>query len=109
MGNLEVAERDCEKCHQPFFSDAKFCGHCGHSQIEAATDQSTSRVVQQFATETAREIKKSTHEALKSDLGKKMAAGAAIGAVAAAAVPFVGWATGAVVGAGFIAYKRLTK
>ena len=44
-----------------------------------------------------------------SDLGKSVIAGAAIGAVAAAILPFVGWGLGAVVGGGYGAYRKLRK
>ncbi len=44
-----------------------------------------------------------------SDLGKSMIKGAAIGAVAAAVLPFVGWGLGAIVGGGYGAYRKLRK
>ena len=48
-------------------------------------------------------------EFASSDLGKSMIAGAAVGAEAAAILPFVGWGFGAVVGAGYGAYRKLRK
>ena len=44
-----------------------------------------------------------------SDLGKTIVKGAAIGAVAAAILPFVGWTFGAVAGGGYAAYRKLRK
>ena len=46
---------------------------------------------------------------LKSETGRKVAAGAAIGAVAAVVVPFVSIGVGAVVGAGVAAFRRFAK
>ena len=66
-------------------------------------------LAKQFAKGALGEVRTTAREVLASDLGKKMAAGAALGAAAATAIPFVGWATGAAFGAGFIAYKRLMK
>ena len=65
--------------------------------------------LREFAEGAVSEIKSTSRSVLKSDTGKKMAAGAAIGAVAAAALPVIGWGAGAIIGAGFIAYKRLIK
>lgn len=47
--------------------------------------------------------------AATSDLGKTVLKGAAIGAVAAAVLPFVGWVFGAVAGGGYAAYRKLKK
>jgi hypothetical protein len=46
---------------------------------------------------------------LKSATGKKVAAGAAIGAVAAVAIPFVSVGVGAIVGAGVAVLRRFAK
>ena len=41
--------------------------------------------------------------------GKKIAAGAVIGAIVAVPVPFVGWFAGAVIGGGLVALRKLMK
>lgn len=92
----------------------KFCPQCGHSlaaqaPAKVSNAESTVELVRDFATGATREIKDTGRAALRSELGKKMAAGAAIGAVAAAVIPFIGWGVGAVAGAGLVAYRRLLK
>jgi hypothetical protein len=59
-----------------------------------------------FATGAAEEIRQTAEPVLKSETGKKVAAGAAIGAVAAVAIPFVSIGVGAIVGAGVVALRR---
>jgi hypothetical protein len=45
----------------------------------------------------------------RNDLGASIAKGAAIGAVVALPVPFIGPLTGAIVGAGIAAYNKLSR
>ena len=85
-------------------SGANFCAKCGASVTESATHYRTTadddlRAARTFA-EDAR------HRA-PSTLGARMAKGAAIGAVAALPIPFIGPITGAIVGAGIAAYTKL--
>jgi hypothetical protein len=74
-----------------------------------AAQESSGALIKDFAAGAAREARETGKAALRSKTGQRMAAGAALGAVAAAAVPFIGWATGAVLGAGIVAYRRLLK
>ena len=60
----------------------------------------------EFATGTAEELRKTGRTVLTSETGTKVAAGAAIGAVAAVAIPFVSMGVGALVGAGIVAFRR---
>ena len=108
MSDVQSASKRCLKCDTSVWDDAKFCSECGYSLVAAEPPRDTLTEVKEFALGTVTEIQKGSREALKSETGKKMAAGAATGAVLATAIPFVGWGTGAFLGAGFIAYKRLT-
>jgi len=59
----------------------------------------TARVVGSTAVETAKFVASTAKEGLKSDMGKSIATCAALGAVIAMPIPFVGSALGASVGA----------
>jgi uncharacterized membrane protein YvbJ len=116
MAVTEMLDVSCQQCGFNINEGSKFCSECGsaltapESRVASPpSSETTASLVRDFAAGTMRQIDETGRSALKSDLGKKMAAGAAIGAVAAAAIPFIGWATGAVAGAGFIAYQRLLK
>ncbi|MGZ8997611.1 MAG: hypothetical protein ACXW2T_02025 [Allosphingosinicella sp.] len=63
-------------------------------------------MIADFASGAADEIKRTAEPILKSETGRKVAAGAAIGAVAAVVVPFVSIGVGAVIGAGVAAFRR---
>lgn len=99
-----------EKCEADLPPGANFCPACGAPATkEEAEDISATSAIRQFATGTVEEMKTVGREALKSDIGKKMAAGAALGAVAAAALPFVSAGVGALFGGGYVLFKRITK
>jgi hypothetical protein len=105
--------RVCNKCAAELPDNANFCLSCGASQSEAAgveteavPGESVGEMLAGFASGTAAEIKRTTAPLLKSDTSKKVAAGAAIGAVAAVAIPFVSIGLGAVIGAGVAALRR---
>ena len=109
----------CVECNSTLSDQSKFCSECGAKVRESASVEtpaetaeapsSKAAAVKQYAKDVAEEAGELSKTALKSDPGKKMAAGAAIGAVVAVPVPFVGPAVGAVVGAGIVAFRRLTK
>jgi hypothetical protein len=99
--------RVCTKCATALPEGANFCPSCGTATgAEGENGQSVGEMLVSFASGTAEEIKKTTAPILTSETGKKVAAGAAIGAVAAVAVPFVSIGLGAVIGAGVAALRR---
>ena len=57
--------------------------------------------------EVADDIIDAGEEIIESPVTKKIAAGAAVGALVAAPLPIVGSATGAMIGAGLVAFKNL--
>lgn len=110
------AKMKCGDCGGELLETAKFCSECGSKVADADRDASEpegngskTALVKQYAVDVTHEAAELSKTALKSDLGKKIAAGAAIGAVVAIPVPFIGPGLGAVVGAGVVAFRRLTK
>ena len=100
----------CQACGHDMESGANFCAKCGASVTESATHYRTTadddlRAARAFS-EDARQRATGTSN---STLGATIAKGAAIGAVAALPIPFVGPITGAIVGAGIAAYTKLSK
>ncbi len=104
---------NCAYCDSNFESEANFCSNCGAAtgdkegvvasssrarQIKDATAK-TARVAGSTAVETAKFVGSTAKEGLKSDMGKSIATCAALGAVIAMPIPFVGSALGASVGA----------
>jgi hypothetical protein len=83
----------CQLCDAALAADARFCSQCG----AAVTTGKTAEEVRQHAA------------AGRDDLGASIAKGAAIGAVIALPVPFIGPLTGAIVGAGIAAYNKLSR
>lgn len=59
-----------------------------------------------YVSQAAQELAETGKEAMETELGKKMAGGAAIGALAGAPIPIVGWFAGALAGAGIVAYRH---
>lgn len=109
MGKPQTASGRCGKCDWPVWVEANFCSECGNAFKPVRPRDRIVAETKAFATGTLTEIEKGSRAVLQSDGGKKIAAGAAVGAVLAAAVPVIGWGTGALIGAGLVAYKRLTK
>jgi hypothetical protein len=102
--------RLCSKCSAGLPADAKFCPACGTAVAAGEPGrESVGAMLAGFASGTAEEIRQTAEPVLKSETGKKVAAGAAIGAVAAVVVPFVSIGVGAVVGAGVAAYRRFSR
>ncbi len=101
----------CQACGHDMESGANFCAKCGASVTESATHYRTTaeddlRAARAFSEEARH---RATGTTSNSTLGASMAKGAAIGAVAALPIPFVGPITGAIVGAGIAAYTKLSK
>jgi acetyltransferase-like isoleucine patch superfamily enzyme len=66
-------------------------------------------VAKNFVAGSAKEARVHAKELMKHPAAQKIAGGAALGAGAALIIPFVSIGVGAVVGAGFIAYRNLLK
>ena len=99
--------RLCNGCAAELADGANFCPGCGAAiQADQSGDPSMGEMLAGFASGTAEEIKNATRPVLTSPTGRKVAAGAALGAVAAVAVPFVSIGVGALVGAGIAALRR---
>ena len=101
----------CQACGKDLQSGANFCSACGASITESATHYRTTadddlRAARAFA-EDARQ--RATGSGSSGTLGASIAKGAAIGAVAALPIPFIGPITGAIVGASIAAYTKLSK
>ena len=99
--------RLCNGCAAELADGAKFCPACGGAiNADQEGNPTMGQMLAGFASGTAEEIKNATRPVLTSPTGKKVAAGAALGAVAAVAVPFVSIGVGALVGAGIAALRR---
>ena len=99
--------RICNLCSAELPDNAKFCPGCGQPIAgPEANGGSVGEMLAGFASGTAREIKSTAAPLLKSETSRKVAAGAAIGAVAAVAIPFVSIGLGALIGAGVVALRR---
>lgn len=105
MGDEAKLTRMCGSCSTSIPDGANFCPACG-TAIQAGGGESMGRMLAGFASGTAEEIRKASRPVLTSPTGKKVAAGAALGAVAAVAIPFVSIGVGALVGAGVAALRR---
>ncbi|NIJ21947.1 anti-sigma factor ChrR (cupin superfamily) [Sphingomonas naasensis] len=107
-----VRLEQCLHCEAGVDVDARFCPHCGKRVVRAAApaDDATLRATaSELARGTLGEVRTLTIEALKSKTGKRLAAGAALGAAAGVALPLLTVGAGAVLGAGYVAFKRLTR
>jgi hypothetical protein len=100
----------CVHCEHSVDTNAQFCSQCGRSAKRTTPDTGRARdVIAQFARGTFEEAKVLASSTLKSGTGQKLAAGAVLGAAAGLALPVLTIGTGAVLGAGYVAFKRLTK
>jgi hypothetical protein len=98
----------CQACGQDIQSGANFCANCGASVTESPTHYRTTADDDLHAARTfAEDARQRASGTTDSTLGASMAKGAAIGAVAALPIPFIGPITGAIVGAGIAAYTKL--
>ena len=98
--------RLCGKCAAEVPGGASFCPTCGTAVRADDQSETVGEMLVEFASGTAEEIRKTGRTVLTSETGKKVAAGAAIGAVAAVAIPFVSMGVGALVGAGIVVFRR---
>lgn len=98
----------CANCNALVGEDAKFCSVCGAS-LNQSSGLELLRSAKGYVCDAADDIIDAGQEVVTTDLGKKMAAGAAVGALCVAPIPVVGWAAGAIVGAGLVAFKHALK
>jgi hypothetical protein len=105
----------CNDCQSASSREAKFCMNCG-AALPVSENVDCLAEAKFFISEAAddivtvgREVVGSASEIVENDLTKKMMAGAALGAVAVLPIPVVGWAAGAAVGAGIVAYRHFSK
>jgi hypothetical protein len=79
----------------------------GSGSCEAPRDGNVFRQAKTLACEAADDMIDAGEEIATSPVTKKIAAGAAVGALVAAPLPIIGWAAGATIGAGLVAFKHL--
>ena len=101
--------RLCSNCSAELPDEANICSSCGTAvRADGDSGESVGEMLVGFASGTAEEIRQTGETVLKSETTKKVAAGAAIGAVAAVVLP-ISIGLGAVIGAGIAAIRRVGK
>jgi predicted nucleic acid-binding Zn-ribbon protein len=105
----------CNECDSTYPEGAKFCPECGAKTPEQLAAESFPNQAKHYVGEAADELWGATKDAYHTgkhiadvDSAKKIAGGAAIGAIASVIAP-VGLATGALIGAGVVAYRHVNK
>jgi hypothetical protein len=105
----------CNECNAEYGDGAKFCASCGEKTPEQRAAESIPNQAKHYVGEAADELWGATKDAFHTgkhladqDTVKKVAGGAAIGAAAAVIAP-IGLATGALIGAGIVAYRHVNK
>ena len=106
----------CSECSARISKRAKFCSKCGSQNIAAAESSQEESEFKTYAKDlvaesqvAAGEIKDAAVKGLKSETGKSMLVWGAFGAVAGAALPFVGPVVIGALGAGYGAVRKLAK
>jgi uncharacterized membrane protein YvbJ len=95
----------CNECNAEYSEGMKFCPQCGAKTPEQLAAESFPNQAKHYVGEAADELWGATKD---QDTVKKVAGGAAIGAAAAVIAP-IGLATGALIGAGIVAYRHVNK
>jgi RNA polymerase subunit RPABC4/transcription elongation factor Spt4 len=98
-------KRMCTHCDAALPEGAKFCPACG---VATGDGGATYEEAKAFVVNTAGEAEKAARDLMKNEDAQKIAGAAAVGAVAAIVLP-VSMATGALIGAGIMAYNRFVK
>lgn len=105
----------CNECATEISDGMKFCPKCGAKTPEKLAEESFPNQAKHYVGEAAEELWGATKDAYHTgkhladaDSAKKVAGGAALGAAAALVAP-IGIATGAVIGAGIVAYRHMNK
>ncbi|APG62867.1 hypothetical protein LPB140_08770 [Sphingorhabdus lutea] len=105
----------CNNCDFQITEGTRFCPQCGEKTNEQLSAESYAAQAKHYVGEAADELYGAAKEAFNggkkladADSAKKVAGGAAIGALAGVIAP-VGIAAGAAIGAGIVAYRHLNK
>jgi hypothetical protein len=109
----------CLSCKHDYSAGTKFCPQCGEKTPEQIAAESFPSQAKHYVNEAAEELWEATKDASKAaydngkhladqDSAKKIAGGAALGAAAGLLLP-IGVAASAVVGAGIVGYRHVTK
>jgi RNA polymerase subunit RPABC4/transcription elongation factor Spt4 len=98
-------KRMCTHCDAALPEGAKFCPACGVATGDGSTTYEEAKA---FVMNSASEAEKTARELMKNEDAQKIAGAAAVGAVAAIVLP-ISMVTGAVIGAGIMAYNRFAK
>lgn len=98
-------KRMCSHCDAALPEGAKFCPACGVATGDGSTTYEEAKA---FVMNSASEAEKTARELMKNEDAQKIAGAAAVGAVAAIVLP-ISMVTGAVIGAGIMAYNRFAK
>ncbi len=105
---------NCSMCDYIIEEGTKFCPQCGEKTAEQRAAESFGSQAKHYVGEAAQEFYGAAKDVYSNgkhladkDSAKKVAGGAAIGAVLG--IPVVGWAAGAAVGAGIVAYRHVQK
>jgi len=98
----------CVKCSAALPEEAKFCSQCGQG-VEADDSRRTLDAARDFVVGTANEAGNHARDIMQNPTAQKIAGGAALGAAAATVIPFLTSGVVAVLGAGYVAFKPLTK
>lgn len=105
---------NCNMCSTIFDEGTKYCPQCGEKTAEQRASESFASQAKYYVGEAASEFigaAKDTYDNGKyladKDSAKKVAGGAAIGALIG--IPIVGWTAGAALGAGIVAYRHIQK
>lgn len=98
-------KRMCTHCDAALPEGAKFCPACGVATGDGSTTYEEAKA---FVMNSAVEAEKTARDLMKNEDAQKIAGAAAVGAVAAIVLP-ISMATGALIGAGIMAYNRFAK
>ena len=98
-------KRMCAHCDAALPAGAKFCPVCGVATGDGSTSYEEAKA---FVLNSASEAEKTARDLMKNEDAQKIAGAAAVGAVAAIVLP-ISMVTGAVIGAGIMAYNRFAK
>jgi len=105
----------CNNCGTELSTGIKFCPQCGDKTPEQRAAESFTSQAKHYVGEAGKEFAGAAKDAYDNgkhladkDSAKKVAGGAAIGALASVVAP-IGLITGAAVGAGIVAYRHVQK
>ena len=96
----------CPHCDSALAEGARYCSTCGASVTQDG--ESTYESAKTFVLNSAGEAERAARDLLENEDAQKIAGAAVLGGLAAIVLP-VSVMTGAVVGAGIMAYNRFVK